>query len=182
MQYGTPKPAVKAPAAHARAFTLVEVLLSIAITAMLLTALGAAVHTSVQGYTENEKISNMTQSGRTVLARIVRDIRTCDAVDANSTLITIIPADANGPQQVQYEYTGGLLYYRRTVNSVTTSSVLLGSGNNVSISSFTISRTTGADWKNLSCIKDISLKLVLNVGGQTMTVTASASPRRNQTF
>lgn len=159
-----------------------EATISLAITAMLLTALGAAVHTSVQGYTENEKLTNMTQSGRTVLNRIIRDIRACDAVDANATKITIIPTDANGPQQVQYEYTGGLLYYRRTVNSVTTSSVLLGSNNSVGISSFTINTTTGTDWQNIACIKDVSLKLVLKVGIETMTVTASASPRRNQTL
>ncbi len=164
------------------AFTLVEVLMSMAILALLMTAMGAAVKTATQGYSENEKLTNMTQAGRSVLGRITRDIRSCDAVDANSTKITIIPADANGPQQIQYEFTGGTLYYRRTVGGVTTSSVLLGPSGNVSISSLAISTTAGTDWKKLPCITDISLRLTVKVGGETMTVSSSAAPRRNQSW
>jgi len=164
-------------------FGLIELLLSLAIMAMLLAAVSAAIHTSLKSYQENQKIAAVTQSARSILDRMMRDVRTAAAVDSAATELTIIPPDdGSGLEQLKYDFTGGVLYYRRTVSGQTTSHVLLGSGDEVTVSDFTVTREVGQDWQGTPCTKSITASLSLAAGGYTFSVTASAAPRRNQLY
>ncbi len=170
---------------HTEAFTLVEVLLSLSILAMLMAAVGGAVFASLDSYEENDHIAAATQAARSVLDRITRDIRTAAAVSAGSTQITIITPDGSEAQQIDYEWdTGnGVLYYRRTVDGSTTSYPLLGDGE-VAIDSFYVTYQTGPYWKdpNILCTKSVSVSISIAIDGKTFTMTASAAPRRNQLY
>ncbi len=168
---------------HTEAFTLVEVLLSLAILAMLMAAVGGAVFASLDSYEENENIATATQATRSVLDRIARDIRTATAVSAGSTQITIITPAGSEAQQIDYEWDTGdrVLYYRRNVDGSTTSYPLLGDGE-VTIDSFTVTYETGLDWQGTSCTKSVSVSIAIAIDGKTFTMTASAAPRRNQIY
>jgi len=166
-------------------FTLVEALLTLAILAILMTALGSAVFAAMESFRENQRVATASQTTRGVLQRMMREIRTADGVDANTTTITIIPPlDANGLTLIQYQYNASAkqLNYKRTVYGTTTSYPVCGADG--TLTQFTITTRSGPDWKPpyLSCVKNLRVTLSLKFGPETFTITSSASPRRNQTF
>jgi len=164
--------------------TLIELLLSLAITGLLLSAIAAAFHSALTSYTENEKIAQGTQTARSVVNRMMRDIRCAAATNAQPSQITIFPPeDGSGLQQIQYEFDSAAqcLYYRRTVSGTTTSQVLLG-GNDVQVTTFYATPEWGQDSQGVSCIKSVTVRLAFRIGGRQFAVTSSAAPRRNQIF
>jgi len=164
-------------------FSLVEALLGLAILAILLTALGTAVYSAMESFRENERVATASQVTRAVLNRMMREVRTAAAVDANSTSITIIPPpDANGFTQIQYCYdaTAKVLRYTKTISGTPYSYVACGEGG--TLTAFAVTTATGQDWQGLTCIKNVRVTMALKLGPETFTVTASASPRRNQVF
>ncbi len=150
---------------------------------MLLAAIAIALHASILSYNENDKIASITQTARSILDRMMRDVRTAAAVDSTTTQLTVIPPDdGSGLTQIQYDYVEGTLYYRRTVSGQTTSHVLLGPDDEITINAFTIIREIGIDWQGTSCTKSITVRLGLTVANQNFALTASAAPRRNQLY
>ncbi len=166
-------------------FTLVEALISMAILAMLMTAIAAAIQASFDSYTENEKIATVTQTGRAVLDRMTREIRTAQAVSYDYTTLTIIPpADGSGVTQIDYQhdYEQGLLY-TVTKNGTPTTYVLIGVGNDdVQIINFYIQQEMGKDWQDLDCTKSITISMELLIGDRSYQLTSTAAPRRNQLY
>lgn len=65
----------------AKAFTLVEVLISLAITAVLLVAVAAAFKASVVSYGENEDMFWTINNARQAMARMTTQLRTGRSVD-----------------------------------------------------------------------------------------------------
>lgn len=160
-------------------FTLVEALLSLAITALLMAALGSAVFTTLKSYSENERIATSTQVARAVLQRMMKEVRSCAAISTNSTTITLIPPDANVAQQIRYRYDSSdkQLYYDKTVGGVMYS--YPACGENGTVTDFTVSTVMAQNGVDPVCI---TVTMTLKVGDETFVFTASAAPRRNQTF
>ncbi len=104
-------------------------------------------------------------------------------MDSTSTSLTILPPDdGSGVTRIRYELTNGTLYYHRTVGSTTTSEVLLAPEDEVSVSSFTVTRQTGIR-DSLTYTKSVTAQITLIArGNRTFAVTASADPRRNQDY
>jgi type II secretory pathway pseudopilin PulG len=168
---------------RARAFTLAEVLLAITLVALLLLSVGVALQASFDSYQENDRIAAATQTARSALGRMSREIRNADAISASTSAVTILPpSGGDWPDQIEYELSGGTLYYRRTVGGTQSEYVLLGSDERVSVSAFEVGSQTGEDAEGTPCTKTVTIRLVLNVDGQTYPVSTSVSPRRNQTF
>lgn len=167
-----------------KGFGLVEVLLSLALMAALLTAVAFAMQASFQSYNANDEAAALTQTARFTMLQMTRDMRTAEDISAvGTTKLVIVPAaNGNGLQEVQYELTGGVLYYRQKVNGVTTSYVLLGSDDRVKVSGFAVTLLSGTDWQSTACTKTAQVKLDLQIRGQTLSLTASGSPRRNQLY
>lgn len=67
-----------------RGFTIVELLIGLAITAMLLTALGAAFSASLTNYSENEHMFWTINSARQALTRMTSEIRTAGYFDESA--------------------------------------------------------------------------------------------------
>jgi prepilin-type N-terminal cleavage/methylation domain-containing protein len=166
-----------------RGFSVVEVLIAVALMAVLITSVAAAVHAALQSYRENELITSMTQSARSILTRMMRDVRTADEVDSTSASLSILPPDdGSGVTLIRYELAGGTLFYRRTVGSTTTSEVLLAPEDQVSVDSFIVTRQTGLR-DTLIYTQSVTAQITFTAGaGRTFTVTASADPRRNQEY
>jgi type II secretory pathway pseudopilin PulG len=158
------------------------VLIAAALLAMLLSAVAIAMQASVQGYRENEHLTAMTQAARSVLARMMREIRTADEVDSTSSSLTILPpVDGSGMTLIQYTWAAGQLNYSRTTGAGTTTEVLLGGNTAVSAQSFTITRETGTAGP-LTYTKTVTATITFAAGGRTFDVTASADVRRNQEY
>ena len=166
-----------------KAFSLVEVLMSMTILAMLMAAIGSAVYASLDSYGENENIALATQATRSVLNKIVRDVRTAKAVGASSTQITIVPPDGSDAELILYDWDAGegILSYQLTVNGTPTSYPLLGDGE-IQVQSFTITHTNGTDWQGMSCVKSVTVSIGIAIDDKTFSMTASSSPRRNQLY
>ena len=88
----------------------------------------------------------------------------------------------NGLQQIQYEYINGELYYRRTVNGVASSYLLLTNNEEVTINEFSILQEIGQDWQGETCTKSITARIIFTVDNKTFPVTATSAPRRNQLY
>ena len=165
------------------AFTVVEILVALSISAVLLTAIAVAMHAALYSYEQNEESAAATHTARTILDRMSRDIRTAQAVDYSAGVITIIPPDdGSGISEVEYEQVGSELIYRVTKDGTQSSHELISSADEFSVGSFTISEQTGQDWQGYDCIKSLSLELEVDIGGKSFTFAATASPRRNRVF
>lgn len=167
--------------ARTRAFTLVEVLMALAVMGLLLSSLGVAVHASLLSYRENEKTARATQLARVVLTRMMREIRTCTDADSTSTTLTITsPNDGSDLQQVIYQVNNDSLICCRTEQDGTTNtSTLIGPIYGTSVQSMAILREVdGQSGEPMS----VTVRLNLAVDDHTFDVDASARLRKKQTF
>ena len=162
---------------------LAELLISVSLMAALLAAVAAAMNATFTGYSENEKISSATQAARSVLNRVATDVRRCEDATVTATSVTLVPvADGSGLTQLKYELLNGTLFYYRTVNGVTTTYTLLGSGDRAQVTAFVVNRVAGTDAGGQACTTSVTVALTLTVDNRTLTVTTTADPRRNQLF
>jgi len=165
------------------AFTLVEVLLSLALTCLLLASVAAAIKSSLFSYAENEDISDAMQVARSILHNMGNEVRVGDTLASASHQLTInYIGRADLLQQVQYDYDGNSLWYRRTVNGSQASYSLIDPNDTVRIRSFDVIRELGYDPNGVSFTKSVTTRLALRVGNKDFAVTASADPRRNQSY
>jgi len=91
---------------NGRGFTLVEILLALAIAGILLSAVAVAFNASIVNYRENEDMFKVINSARQSLFRITSQLRTADAVEPNSPAneCTLITTDGDG---ITYQYNNG---------------------------------------------------------------------------
>ena len=166
-----------------RGLTLVELLIAVAILAMLLAAIAVAMHGSLLSFKENEGLAAVVQTGRAVLNQISRDVRTAEAVSCDSNSVTIIPPDdGRGISEIQYELSDGQLLYRVVQGATSEAHVLIDSSSDVRVDAFTVQFETGENWEGVECTKSVTVRLVVTNGKDTVPLTASAAPRRNQLY
>ena len=166
---------------HRDAFTIAELIIALVITAMLLAAVAAAMHASLYSYQENEDIAFITQTARSILGRMSRDIRTAQAIDYAPGALTIIPPSGD-ISQIEYLQSEAILVYRITKATGVTSHALIGTTDEVQISSFTITDENGQDWQGLDCVKALVISVVFEIDGKQYPFTATARPRRNMVY
>jgi len=163
--------------------TLPELLISLALLAMLLLAVAVAMQGVCVGYAENRRIAEVTQTARVVLHRMMKEVRTAEAIDSAPQRISIIPPDnEDGLTAIEYQLVDGTLYYRQTVNGTESSHPIISSAGEVQIDDFQVSRETAIDGEGLTYTKTLTAKLSLKVGANPFRVTASACLRRNLTY
>ncbi len=164
-------------------FTIVELLLAVAIMAMLLASVAIAMQAALASYRENEKIAEVMQVSRAVLNRMTSDIRSAEAIDIGSQRVNIIPpANPESITEIEYELVGGALVHRQTINGSEVTQTFVSSDENLQIQEFSITRETALDGEGLTYTKSVTINMTLNSGGNTFRLTASACPRRNQAF
>jgi prepilin-type N-terminal cleavage/methylation domain-containing protein len=153
-----------------RAFTIVEVLIALAITAMLLTAVAVAFNASVKNYQENEKMYKTMNNARQAMLRMTAQLRTADvnSVSITSTECTLTAA---GGQWITYRYNGtDKKLYLVTNDDLTDSDYVLC--DNVTAISFTRTPTdTGLP------VQSVQISMTVDIDSQT--VSSAAVIRRN---
>ena len=108
LSHGSVRPAVR------RGLSLSEVMISLAITSMLLTAIAAAFHSSSQIINENDEFFRATQAARVALNQMLTEVRRADEVVAEDT---IVPMTATSPQFTVSKITSDLLPVSRPVGA-----------------------------------------------------------------
>jgi len=159
---------------------LVELLLALAISAMLLTSVAMAFHSSLDTMDENQKIASATQNARVVLNRMMTEVRRAEAVECTSNRVRILPPeDGSGVLLTQYELVNGTLWYCQTVAAGTNSYPILTPDDGVTINTFEINITTAVDGEGIVYTQNLTAQLDLQVGDNRFAVTASTNPRQN---
>ena len=151
-------------------FTLVELLLALAISAMLLAAVATAFNASAMNYRENEKIFKTINNARQALFRMTTQLRTADAVDPNApsnecTLLT--PAGEN--ITYRYDSTDSKLYLDTNGNSY----VLCEN-----VTAMTCTKNAVLE-DTLLKVKSVQISLTVACDDRERTIAAAAVVRRN---
>jgi len=192
------------PAPRVRGLSLVEVMISLAITTMLLTAIAAAFHSSSQIIKENDEFFRATQAGRVCLNQILTEIRRSDAIactTVNFPTFSIPPLNASllpvsRPLSAQstmefiryYRYnatTKQIELYFQDVNGKMTPGGNVGTTFDVTgypiagnVQAQPFSWETDVDSKGTTYVKRVSVTLDVLVGNNHIRLSGSAAPRR----
>ncbi len=159
---------------HKTGFTVVELLISLAIAAILLASIAVAINASAINYTENEEMFKTMNSARQALFRMTTQIRTADAVDPNasSNACSMITADG---EDITYLYNGGdNKLYLITNDDTTDSDYVLCE--NVTAMNFT--KNTVLEDAVIK-VKSVQISITVQSGDFQRTIASAAVVRRN---
>lgn len=168
-------------------FTIVEVMVSLVILAMLMTAVAFAFDAAVTNYQQNQGIYETVNRARQALLRITNDLRSAQAVgrigidDPDNSQVSLV---TNTGTDITYRYDSGnnTLYY--VDNSSSNSYVLC---ENVTAATFDrteheIERDNGAGGTvTLTAVRDVRIVLTLtdDAGQVNQTLAAATLIRKN---
>ena len=155
-----------------RGFSLAELLISLAVMAMLLTAVAIAFNASVINYGENEDIFRAVNNARQALLRITSQIRTADAVDPGSPVNQCSLITANG-DDITYSYSSADNTLYLIDNSSGDDYVLC---DNVIAMAFT--KITAVE-ESVTYVKSVQISITVASGDAQQKVSAAAVVRRN---
>jgi type II secretory pathway pseudopilin PulG len=178
MQPRHPTPALRRQCRH-RGLGLVEVLISLAICATLLTAVGVGFVATSNSMRNNDEFTRATQAARVCLLHLENEIRTgwvdpniTVAADGTTTQVNVITT-ANA--DLTYKYDSARKQLLLVTNSKTTDPdyVLV---RNLSSARFTIQK--GTDATGATCVNEVGITLTVTVGDNQVCLSGSAAPRR----
>ena len=153
-------------------FTIVELLLALAIASILLAAVATAFNASIINYRENEDIFKAINSARGALLRITSQLRTADAVDPTSPAneCTLITA---GGDDITYQYNNGdnKLYL---IDNLSGSSYVLC--DNVTAMTFTKDTVI---IESIEKVRSVQVSITVARGNAQRKISAAAVIRRN---
>lgn len=139
---------------------------------------------SATSYNENLIMADAAQSARATVDRIQREIRRAEDVQCASSSLTIIPADIAGGVATESFFLAadGMLHFSRTMAGGGTSDAVLLGGDGLTVQSFVVSGEQVQNDQGLWCTARVTIRLSFSRGDQTTSITASACPRRNQSY
>jgi len=153
---------------HNRGFTIVEMLIALAITAILLTAIAVAFNASIINYTENQNIFKAINSVRQALSRITTQVRT-GMVDPNNisdqTRCKVLCADGS---TVTYRYESGA--QKLYLNTGGTDHLLCDN-----VTAMTFKKDNGTPTGD---VKSVQISMTVVSGDVRQTVSAAAVVRK----
>jgi prepilin-type N-terminal cleavage/methylation domain-containing protein len=168
---------------RAEGFTLVELLLGLAISGLLLAAVAAAFNASVVSYQENREAYEMVNNARQALFRMTTQLRTAGSPDPNGSIVAVTPDDPDDPdaasrcsfytssgEDITYEFRSADKRLYLITNADGQEYVLCG---NVTAATFTKTPTPDGDDCN-----NVQISMSVGSGGRTRTFSSSVAIRR----
>ena len=155
-------------------FTIAELLMALAISAMLLVAVAVAFNASAMNYQENEDIFNTINAARQALLRMTTQLRTAAAVDPTSpinecTLLT------SGGDDITYRYDSGQgTLYLITNDDLSDSDYVLCEN----VTALTCTKNVVVEDAQIK-VKSVQIMITVASGNVQRTVSAAAVIRRN---
>jgi hypothetical protein len=155
-------------------FGVVELLIALAITAMLLVAVAVAFNASMMNYRHNEDTFNAVNRARQALFRITTQLRTGYMIDpcAPSNECSFYTADGSDITY-RFDTIEDKLYL--ITNDISTDSDYVLCDNIASMSFIKTPKDDGSDCKS------VQISITIVIGGAQQTVTSAAVIRRNMT-
>ena len=151
--------------------TIVELLIALAISVVLLTAVAVAFNASITNYQQNQDIFKTINISRQALFRMTTHIRTATAVQTTEAAnqCSLVTADS---QDITYRYnsTDNKLYL------VTTDDTYVLCDN---VTEMTFTRDTGIDDEGFAYVKSVQISMTVESGRVSKTLCAAAVVRRN---
>lgn len=174
------------PGRHLRAgLGIVEMLIALAITAMLLTSVAIALHASTATYDVNQRIAAATHHARMTLHRMLADARQADDLQWDGSTAVIRQLCADGLHETQYQWDGENLRYRKYIAGTqltgSDGDIVVGGVDQVRVVAFNVTPVPGVDaaGQAVAC-KRLTASITLELGNDRFVVNASTAPRRNQ--
>ena len=155
-------------------FTIVELLLALAIAAILLAGVATAINASFINYRENEDIFKATNSARQALLRITNDLRTADAADPNSPANECSLIAANG-DDITYRYNNidNKLYLVTNYDLTDPDYVLCDK-----VTAMTFTKQTFVE-DSQTKVRSVQVSITVSCGNAEQKISAAAVIRRN---
>ena len=161
-----------------RALVLVELLVSLAICAALLLAIGAAFVSASAAVEVNDEFFRATQAARLAVTQLETAIRRCDSCEVpNSGRINLITPEGADRSYVYDATTKRLLLV--TNHSVTDPDYVLA--RNVTSMSFAADSDLVPGSTTVTQVVRVTINLDLQVGDEQVHLSGSAVPRRTVT-
>jgi len=155
-------------------FTLVEILVALAISAMLLTAMSLAFNASVMNFRENEDMFKAVNRARQALFRITTQVRTAAAVDPDAPANECSLITDTG-QDITYRFDAGTgrLYLVTNDDTSDPDYVLCEE-----VTEMTFTKTT-AVVDSVTVVKGVQVAMTVTAGSAQKKLAAAAVVRRN---
>jgi len=154
-------------------FTIVELLISLAITVLLLTAVAVAFNASAMNYKENKSIFDTVNSARQALYRITTELRTAEAVDSTTAdnLCTLLRDPNDAGITYSYDNSNDTVYI---IDISTSASYKLCEN----VTAMTFVKNTGVVDGQVR-VKSVQIAMTVSDGNITQNFSAAAVIRRN---
>ena len=159
---------------YKRGFTIVELLISLAITAILLTSIAIAFNASVISYNQNQKLYQVLNNARGALSRITTQLRTAQAVDPDTSenecsLITVDGED------ITYRFDGSNdTLYLITNDDLSDSDYVLCDN----VTSVVFKKQTAVNG-GITYVKDVRISITTQIDNVSKDLCAAAVIRKN---
>ncbi len=153
-------------------FTIAELLIALAMVAMLLVAVAVAFNASATNYQQNEDIFRTINSARQALFRMTTQLRTADAVDPNSPANECSMITASN-EDITYRYNSADNKLYLITNDDTTDSDYVLCEN---VTALTCKKTPTDDGFNC---KSVQITITVQSGDVQRTVSGAAAIRKN---
>lgn len=163
-----------------QAFTLVELLLGVTLSAVILVGLATVLDATMYNESFNRETANVHQMARLISERISYDLRNAQDTELISDGIRIFAAADSPFTQIMYELTaqGDLQYRTRGGPSGDQDYIIIAAGDEVQCTDF--SATITEDLVETQMVTVLaSVRFTLQSGEITHTAVASGSPRGN---
>ena len=161
-----------------RGLSLAEVMISLAISAMLLTAVAAAFTASSDAIEQNDTFFRASQAARVSMTQILTEIRRANAVQvpANNKSLSIITHDN---KDRTYSFDSAAQKLKLITNDILTDPDYTLANN---CTSATFDADTFTDAGGIKHVVRVAVTVIVKVDKNTIRLTGSAAPRREQTW
>ena len=150
-----------------RGFSLVETMISVVITATLLTAVGAAYTGSVRAVQINDQFFRASQTARVSLNQLMAELRQCSVVEVHPGVLNVVTSLG---QARTYTYDAANKKLLVAITDATGVTRNYSAGSNVSALSFTGDGTS------------VGISMTVTGGNNKVTLGGSVVPRRVVTY
>jgi type II secretory pathway pseudopilin PulG len=163
--------------------SLVEVMVSLAITATLLTAAAAAFNASSNVIQTNDEFFRATQAARISLHQIITQVRRGSVNTASTStslrLITAAQDDGSGEDDVTYSFVPAENKLKLITNDDPADPDYTLASN---VDNITFEVETGEDYTHAPCVTRVTVAVTVKVGDNVVTLSGAACPRRNLVY
>jgi len=153
-------------------FTILELLIALAITAMLLSTIAVVFNASVKNYIINKEMLLAINNTRQALSRMTTQIRTA-YIDPNSppNECSLITADG---EDITYRYDSSENKLLLTDNTSGSDYLLCDD-----VTAMTFTRQPGIDDEGTTFVKSVQISITVTCGNVEQKLSAAAVVRRN---